>query len=55
METAAKHASEPVIEKLRNCLKVKGTNGGKMAKWWKQKPQVGSLFSPGVPQRAWWP
>lgn len=25
-ETAAKHASEPATGKLRNCLKVKGTN-----------------------------
>lgn len=26
METAAKHASELAAEKLRSCLKVKGTN-----------------------------
>ena len=49
METAAKRASGPAIEKLGNCLKVKGTNGGKMAEWWKQKPQVGSPLSPGLP------
>lgn len=49
METATERASEPAIEKLRNCLKVKGTNGEKTAEWWKQKPQVGSRLSPGLP------
>jgi len=33
METAAKHASAPAIEKLGNCWEGKGTNKAKMAEW----------------------
>lgn len=37
------------IEKLRNCLKIKRTNGGETAKWWKQKRQVALCFPLGSP------